>query len=235
MCFIKYKYSFPNSIFLFSPTSTLEVKAPQKAKTTKAYALFDLLSKMTLSLKFLIPALASAAAAIGAAFWYLGAFRPITFKNGRLGPVIFVYQPATGPYEKAGRLLQGVLTFLRKHNLESCVTAGLYFDDPKTTKATRFAIGFMVEKAQEKQFALLTKNVVQEWKILKIKETNTACSIFPVKMRPVSFALSGMKTYPAFAQQDTFRLQSGVLEIYGKETITTHFPQDNTWQFTAQI
>ncbi len=167
--------------------------------------------------------------------WFLGAFRPITFQKGKLGPpLVFVYQNHKGPYSGVGEHFEAVVDFLSKVNMRDCSTAGMYYDDPKTTKIPRFTAGFLLDNDEKKE----KWNKVQDeakklWKIMEIKETPTIFSSFPMRWMAMSCALSAMKTYPAFEKED-FDLKSGSMEIYYSDVIETHFPQGNYVQFNPE-
>ena len=172
--------------------------------------------------------------------WFFGAFRSITFQNGRLGPsTIFVYKTSQGPYSGVGPHFAVVNEFLAKHKLQDyATTAGIYYDDPKTTDTPRYAVGFLVNGDDDK-----VQEESKQWSVLQIKDTATMMSSFPMHWMPISCAISAIKTYPAFEkyqqqqqQQKSFVLKSGTMEIYRNDTgvIETHFPQDNFDQFNPQ-
>jgi hypothetical protein len=74
-------------------------------------------------------------------------------------------------------------------------------------------------------------DILKEFKIMTIKKTKTISSTFPIKAGFMSFALSAMKTYPAFLHRG-HEMKCGPVEVYTCEKIETHFPVENLEQFT---
>ena len=176
---------------------------------------------------------------IGTGLWYLGAFIPIEFQKSKIGPFVFVYLQGKGPYHEVGPLftrIQKILQTLSFQSFAKCKLAGIYYDDPKTTKTPRYAVGFIIENKKEiDQFESLEKDVwmKHDLKKMSLNETNTAVSNFPIRPKFMigSFMMGVWKTYPAFRKQETFVLKCGTVEIYSDDNIAFHFPQDNTEQY----
>jgi len=181
------------------------------------------------------PAVTSFVCGLLATAWYLGVFRKIEFRLGKIPNITFVHQQGQGPYEEVGPLFDKITKFMKDHDLKQCKTAGIYYDDPKTTKTPRYALGFLVNAEQLKLFKTIDVKFLKEYILLDIKETETAVSEFPSrKVSIVSFALSAIKTYSAFNRQTKYKLNSGTMEIYYDDFIATHFPQQNFEQFCPQ-
>jgi DNA gyrase inhibitor len=79
--------------------------------------------------------------------WYIGVFDRIEFQEDTvLGPFQFFYKKHAGPYSQSGQHFEEIRKFLQSKGLKHLKTAGIYYDDPKTTKApTRYAAGFLVQ------------------------------------------------------------------------------------------
>ena len=175
--------------------------------------------------------------------WYIGVFDRVEFQeNTELGPFKFFYKNYTGDYSQSGVNFEAIRKFLSERGLNRLHKAGIYFDDPKTAKApTRYAAGFLIatrdkhEKETEHQIVADSMNeILKEFKVMDIEKTKTISSKFPVKAGFLSFALSAMKTYPAFLKKG-YVMKCAPMEIYTCETIETHFPLENFERFAPVI
>ena len=154
--------------------------------------------------------------------------------------MIFVYKTYKGPFSEVGTPFSATMEFMKKHGFDTPKTpsAGIYYDDPKTTDTPRYAVGFVFGKnnsAAKQRWGKLLKEETKDWSILELKQTPTIVSVFPMRSTVVSCALSAMKTYPAF-EASGYKLKSGSMEIYRSDnkTVETHFPQGNHEQFCPQ-
>ena len=162
--------------------------------------------------------------------WYIGVFKKIKFEEGKVGPVKFVHRKHSGPYKNSGIHFGEILSILEDQDLSDCKTAGIYYDDPKTTSNPRYACGFLVEIAQKDRFEDAKESFLREFEEIEIKETRTKMSSFPVRAGILSYALSSMKTYNTFEKKG-HQMKCGSIEVYDGEEIETHFPQENCEEF----
>ena len=161
---------------------------------------------------------------------------------------IFVHQTGKSPYSEIGPCFERVLTCLKKIGMNDKIdTVGMYYDDPKTTDTPRYDYGFFIQNHHHtnNKTAPTHKNIClnteQEsvlkndgWKFIHLKKTDTIVSYFPSYIVPLSCIISAMKTYPAFqrhSEKFNITLKCGSVEIYRKQFIETHFPQENVEQF----
>ena len=175
--------------------------------------------------------------------YFIGAFTSIKFQPSSINPMVFVYKTYKGPFSEVGTPFSTTIEFMKKHGFETSKTpsAGMYYDDPKTTDIPRYAVGFVfgqtndAAKKKWEKFQQENEDEAKEWSVLELKQTPTIVSIFPMRWTAISCALSAMKTYPAF-EAAGYQLKSGSMEIYRSDnkTVETHFPQGNYEQFCAQ-
>ena len=117
---------------------------------------------------------------------------------------------------------------LKQHRAEEIYpTLGMFYEDPQTTPNPRYAAGFLVEAKYEQLYQSFAKEFfAQGFLELELKETKTISTSFPLRAGIVSYALSAMKVYPAFMKKN-LEMKCGSVELYLKDTIVTHFPQEN--------
>eukprot|EP00557_Chaetoceros_sp_GSL56_P004784 CAMPEP_0176489590 /NCGR_PEP_ID=MMETSP0200_2-20121128/7375_1 /TAXON_ID=947934 /ORGANISM="Chaetoceros sp., Strain GSL56" /LENGTH=198 /DNA_ID=CAMNT_0017886753 /DNA_START=89 /DNA_END=685 /DNA_ORIENTATION=- len=172
--------------------------------------------------------------------WYIGVFDKIEFQEGEdsfLGPAKFFYKNHSGPYSQSGKHFEDIDKFLASRALQHFKKAGIYYDDPKTTttRPTRYAAGFLVnleegKGGQEEQIVGKMDDILKEFQVMTIDKTRTISSTFPMRAGSLSFALSAMKTYPAFLNKG-YKMMCGSVEVYACEKIETHFPLEKFERF----
>ena len=173
--------------------------------------------------------------------WFIGVFTSIRFQPSTIDPMTFVYKTKKGPYPEVGPAFSITIDFMKKQGFDTSKlpTAGMYYDDPETTKDPRYAVGFVLNDAASKKkwekIQQENKEEAKEWSTLELKKTPTIVSIFPMRWVVASCAISAMKTYPAF-KSSSYEMNSGSMEIYrtDNKTVETHFPQGNYEQFCPQ-
>ena len=175
--------------------------------------------------------------------WLIGVFRTLVFEPTKLAPMTFAYKTFRGPYAEGGPHFAALLKFMKRHGFDTSITpsAGIYYDDPKTTTVTRYAVGFLIKQddtASKKKWVKFqqdSKEEAKEWSVLELKDTPTIVSVFPMHLIVIQSAVSAMKTYPAF-EATAYEIKSGSMEIYrtDNKTVETHFPQGNYDQFCPQ-
>jgi len=176
----------------------------------------------------------SALIAILSGLWYVGVFNEVKFTDGMVGPAKFVYKKHAGPYQQSGMHFMVLCTDFKERGDEDFRMAGIYYDDPETTKNPRYLAGFLVEnKGQEDRFEAFEKDFLKGFEVMNIKATKTIMSTFLVRAGNLSYGLSAMKTYPAFDKKG-YTMKSGSMEIYDRVKIYTHFPQENYEQFLPE-
>jgi hypothetical protein len=179
-------------------------------------------------------------AALSGLLWYIGVFDRIEFQEDSvLGPFKFFYKNHAGPYSQSGQSFQEIQGFLTSKGfaVNQFKKAGIYYDDPKTTKApTRYAAGFLVSVGgqEEEQIADMLDDILKEFQVMTIEKTRTISSTFPIKAGFLSFALSAMKTYPAFINRG-YSMKCGPIEVYTCGKIETHFPVENFERFIPVV
>jgi len=109
--------------------------------------------------------------AILSGLWYVGVFNEVKFRDGMVGPAKFVYKKHAGPYEQSGMHFQVLwCTDLKKRGLEDFRMAGIYYDDPETTKKPRYLAGFLVEnKGQEDRFEAFEKDFLKDFEVMNFQ------------------------------------------------------------------
>ena len=163
--------------------------------------------------------------------WYMGALKKIEFHEEDIGPFVFIHRIGKGPYKGVGPLFGETIAYMKQTGFVHCNTAGIYYDDPKTTSSPRYSVGFIIEQKDESIFNKRKHEILKGWRVLEVKQTKTVVSYFPMRYMIISSILAVMKTYPAFESQDKYKTHGGIMEIYFKDRIGFYFPQDNSTTF----
>lgn len=166
--------------------------------------------------------------AVFSGLWYIGVFDTIKFHEGKIPAGKFVYKNHAGPMKDCGPHFSEVWELLKLHGVQEMYpTLGMFYEDPQTTPNPRYAVGFLVEAKYEQLYQSFAKEFsAQGFLQLELKETKTLSTSFPLRAGIASYTLSAMKVYPAFMNKN-LEMKCGSVEVYLKDTIVTHFPQEN--------
>lgn len=147
-----------------------------------------------------------------------GVFYPIKLEEQFIGDYQLVYQENTGPYEKVGPVIGKVCGDLKNDGIETRLSFGLYYDDPKKVKKEnlRSEVGAILDA----QYYDRIKDLQSKYKIKQLKKRKSLYTEFPLKSN-LSYMIGAMKAYSAMEGYckgkniDMAKIKNGFgLEIY---------------------
>ena len=151
-----------------------------------------------------------------------GAFIKVTVTEREMGPFYFVYAPHTGDYAKVGPVMNGVMTKLANNfNIKTIRCMGIYYNDPKTTKAAdlKSEVGCLLEKADQAK----SDTIMKKMKMRIMYPKMYYLAEFPMKNQ-MSFMVGVVKAYPVLAEYMKAKgYKTPSLEIYEKDKIIYAF------------
>ena len=150
---------------------------------------------------------------------WAGFFTEVKVSETTLGPMIMVYEEHTGPYEGTEDVIKQISGLLKKDNIETNKSFGIYYDDPKLTSldSLRSIAGKIIESSDTTKI----KSAGSMYKIMRLPSKRYASA--EIKNRGALSAFAGsVKVYAAldrFMKVNEYP-PSPTMEIYdGNKTI----------------
>jgi len=124
-------------------------------------------------------------------------FYPIKLKEQVVGDYWLVYQENTGPYEKVGPVIEKICKDLKNDGVETKLTFGIYYDDPKKVKKEnlRSEVGAILEA----QYYSRIQDLQVKYKIKQLQNRKSLYAEFPLKNN-LSYMIGAIKVYSAMEE-----------------------------------
>jgi len=136
-------------------------------------------------------------AAIAAFLFSQGFFYPVKLEERVIGGYQLVYRENTGPYEKVGPVIKKVCEDLKNDGIETKLSFGLYYDDPK--KVERENLRSEVGAVLQKQYYGRIKDLKLKYKIKRLENRKSLYAEFPLK-NSLSYMIGAIKVYSAMEE-----------------------------------
>jgi hypothetical protein len=150
-----------------------------------------------------------------AVYAWLGSFTKVQFSVQQAGGEVLVYEPYTGDYKNAGKIMDKMYYALLNEEKVECFRGfGIYYDNPQQVEKSKLRsdVGNILEEPTPE----LLEKLESKYNIKTLDRQQFVVTEFPYKNQ-MSIVMGIMKVYPAlnrYCKENQINENGFVMEIY---------------------